>query len=218
MDILIVSATLPEISPAMEALNLKEGTNVKGEHSVTVLITGVGMVATAFAMGQVLSGRKFDFALNLGIAGSFNRELSPGETVEIRQDTFSELGAEDHDRFISLPELGFGESSFFPLAPATAIPLSLRHVTALTVNTVHGNEARIREISERTGADVESMEGAAFFYACQAAGVPCVQVRSVSNYVEPRNHEAWNIPLAIKNLNTFAAKFIPALLSPQVEV
>jgi futalosine hydrolase len=218
MDILIVSATVHEIRPALEALNISEGTQMKGAHSVTVLITGVGMVATAFALGRAFSGKRFDFALNLGIAGSFNRELLLGETVEICRDTFSELGAEDHDRFISLEELGFGKTVFFPLAPSPAIPLSLRRVTALTVNTVHGNEANIREIRRRAAADVESMEGAAFFYACREAGVPCAQVRSVSNYVEPRKREAWDVALAIKNLNTFAAKFIPALLPPHVEV
>ncbi|MNH40683.1 Futalosine hydrolase [compost metagenome] len=50
-------------------------------------------------------------------------------------------------------------------------------------------------------AEVESMEGAAFFYVCLSEGVKCVQLRSISNYVERRNRESWNIPLAIKNLN-----------------
>jgi len=54
----------------------------------------------------------------------------------------------------------------------------------------------------------ESMEGAAFFYACKQAGVPCLQIRAVSNYVEKRNRDAWQIGLAIKNLNSFAAEFL----------
>jgi futalosine hydrolase len=31
--------------------------------------------------------------------------------------------------------------------------------------------------------------------------IPCIQLRAVSNYVEKRNKDAWNIPLAIENLN-----------------
>lgn len=45
------------------------------------------------------------------------------------------------------------------------------------------------------------MEGAAFFYACLLAGVPFLQIRSISNRVEPRNRTAWDIPSAIQNLN-----------------
>jgi len=52
------------------------------------------------------------------------------------------------------------------------------------------------------------MEGAAFFYACAMAGVPCMQIRAVSNYVEKRNRDAWQIGLAIKNLNTFAVRLL----------
>ena len=53
----------------------------------------------------------------------------------------------------------------------------------------------------RTGADIETMEGAAFFYACLMSGTPCVQIRGISNYIEPRNLSKWNIPLAVKNMN-----------------
>jgi futalosine hydrolase len=55
------------------------------------------------------------------------------------------------------------------------------------------------------------MEGAAFFYACREAGVPCLQIRAVSNYVEKRNRDAWQIGLAVKNLNTFAVELLERL-------
>jgi futalosine hydrolase len=45
------------------------------------------------------------------------------------------------------------------------------------------------------------MEGAAFFYAClQQQGLGFVQIRALSNYVEPRNRAAWQIPQAIEHL------------------
>ena len=50
-------------------------------------------------------------------------------------------------------------------------------------------------------ADLESMEGAAFFYSCLAAGVPFTEIRSVSNFVAERDKSHWNIPLAIQNLD-----------------
>ena len=79
--------------------------------------------------------------------------------------------------------------------------LSYPKVSAITVNTVHGSPQRIAKTQARLNPQIESMEGAAFFYACKTLKVPCVQIRSISNYVELRNKDAWNIPLAVQHLN-----------------
>ena len=79
---------------------------------------------------------------------------------------------------------------------------------SITVNTVHGCEERISKTEARFHPQLESMEGAAFFYACKTAKVPCVQIRSISNYVERRNKTSWNIPLAIHNLNIEILKLL----------
>ena len=52
----------------------------------------------------------------------------------------------------------------------------------------------------RTGADVESMEGAAFFEACLAAGIPFAEIRSISNRVGEADRSRWDIPLALAKL------------------
>jgi futalosine hydrolase len=84
-------------------------------------------------------------------------------------------------------------------------------VTGATVNTVHGHEPSIEALAERSHADVETMEGAGFFYACFTAGVPCAQVRAVSNYVERRNRAAWKLPEAIAALNDTAIALLETL-------
>ena len=45
------------------------------------------------------------------------------------------------------------------------------------------------------------MEGAAFFQVCEKFNIPCLQIRSVSNKVEKRDLQKWDIDLAVKNLN-----------------
>ncbi len=163
------------------------------------------MVATAFVLGKHLASNQYDLAINLGIAGSFDRNIALGEVVEIVDDSFSELGAEDGDEFLSIEKLGFGESNFKPSARLYNYGIThIKQVKAITVNTVHGNETSIQKITSRINPQLESMEGAAFFYACKQAGIPCLQIRAVSNYVEKRNRDAWQIGLAIKNLNSFA--------------
>jgi len=43
---------------------------------------------------------------------------------------------------------------------------------------VHGNDDSIAAIVERLNPQLESMEGAAFFYACRELKVPCIQIRA----------------------------------------
>ncbi|HEY5327129.1 MAG TPA: futalosine hydrolase [Mucilaginibacter sp.] len=175
-----------------------------------LLITGVGMVATAFTLGRHLASNKYDLAVNLGIAGSFDKTVALGDVLEISEDTFAELGAEDDNAFVSLERLGYGEGTFYPTTKLSNLinMFSIKTATAITVNTVHGNEASIKKVTERLNPQLESMEGAAFFYACKQFNMPCLQIRAVSNYVEKRNRDNWQIGLAIKNLNTFAVGFL----------
>lgn len=203
MKILLVAATYQEIEPFIKHYAPKFNADVPlkiGKNEVSVLISGVGMVATAYALGKAFANEKFDLALNVGIAGSFYRNIKLGQLVEVREDILSELGAEDDEEFISLEQLEMGEVEF-TASDKIIIREGFRKVTAITVNTVHGNEESISDIRDRVNPTIETMEGAAFFYACEEAETEALQVRSISNYVEKRNRENWNLPLAVKSLN-----------------
>jgi futalosine hydrolase len=206
MKSLIVVATEAEITSTLSHFNLAANNFIETE-KFDILVTGVGMVATAFTLGQKLS-KKYSLVINVGIAGSFDRSIALGEVVNITQDTFAELGAEDHDNFIKLPQLGFGENRFKGLA--NELPY-LKEVCGLTVNKVHGNAQSIDKVLQLYQAQTESMEGAAVFFCCQKLGVSALQVRSISNYVEPRNRENWQIGLAVKNLNDWLIGFLEKL-------
>jgi len=222
MKILLVAATRAECEPLLTGL-ADPGNSARlslRNHKADVLITGVGMVATAFALGQRLASEEYDLAINAGIAGSFDFNIKLGEVVLIREDIFAEQGAEDGDDFLSLTQLGFGEVSHYAvdghrgteLVPQDLLNFKaleqIRKVKAITVNKVHGNELSIAKTLSRFNAQVESMEGAAFFYACNQTRTPCIQIRSISNYVERRNKEKWNPGLAIKNLNDLLYRFL----------
>jgi len=81
-------------------------------------------------------------------------------------------------------------------------------VRGITVNTAHGDPRSIAAIRERFAPQVESMEGAAFMYACLTHGVPFAQVRTVSNMVERRNRAAWKLTEAIANLGTVTRQIL----------
>ena len=78
----------------------------------------------------------------------------------------------------------------------------------ITVNTVHGNPRSIAAVAERFKPHVESMEGAAFMYACLIHGLVFAQVRAVSNVVEKRNRSAWKMAEAIGSLGNTALNII----------
>ena len=55
------------------------------------------------------------------------------------------------------------------------------------------------------------MEGAAVFRICQSFNTRCIQIRSISNFVEKRKKSVWNLSLAISNLNIEVKKIIDSL-------
>lgn len=207
MKTLIVAATYPEVSLLCEHFQLVPQELMQSEY-FDVLITGVGMTATAFALGKYLD-TSYHLVLNIGIAGSYKRKFPPGTLVQVIADTFSELGAESPSTFIPIEQMGFGKSTYQELAdPGNPVDTGFKKVNGITVNQVHGCQESIEAIQQRLDPDVESMEGAAVFYACNQYGLPCLQIRSVSNYVTPRNTSSWEISKAIHNLNEWAITFL----------
>jgi len=202
MRILVVAATDAEVSAIAGAAR-----------GVEILITGVGMVATAARTSRALAQARYDVALNVGVCGSFDRALAPGSVVHVVSDRIAELGAEDGEAFLTLDELALpGEPLFVNASPPKSAALSrLPAVTGITVNTVHGSERSIAAVVRRFAPQVESMEGAAFMCACLMSGVSFAQVRAVSNIVEKRNREAWQMGEAIGSLGRAALGILESL-------
>jgi futalosine hydrolase len=85
--------------------------------------------------------------------------------------------------------------SFFKLASGT-----IRSVNAVTVSTVTGSLETAGRLMRKYDPDIETMEGAAFFFVCSREAVPFIALRAVSNRVGIRDRGSWNIPLALENL------------------
>jgi futalosine hydrolase len=213
LRIILVTAT------SSEADTLKTVTGMQiiserfffGDNEITPLITGVGSVATAWAMTKIFSsGLKADLAINIGIAGSYRDDLPVGDVVIPVNDCFADAGVESSSGFLTLAEAGLVDPDAFPFKSGRLFSNNrfvsgasrlFRPVNAITVNTSTGMQNNIKLISEKYHPDIETMEGAAFFYVCSRENIPFLALRAVSNRVEPRNRDKWNIPLAIKNLS-----------------
>jgi futalosine hydrolase len=220
---LIVAATAAEIDPLLAALKQRSDCGdrlracARGNHDIDVLTTGVGMVATAVWSSRVLATREYHVALNLGVCGSFDPAIPAGAVVHVVSEELPEMGAETDDRFLTLHDLKLLGQDDFPFRDGRLMNVEppdidalrgLPQVRGITINTVHGDERSIAAVRQRCDPQVETMEGAAFMYACLVRGIPFAEVRAVSNVVEKRNRAAWRLGEAIDNLSTAALRII----------
>jgi len=213
--VLIVAATAFEIQSSIEWL---EKQNIDST-IIKILITGIGTPSTMFSTMKSIANVKPELIIQAGIAGTFNQTIRIGEVVLVESEQWCDLGIEDNNHFFDLFDMRFLNSDVLPFSNGkvkSTIPLlsSLSHckkVKAVTSNTAHGNGQSIQRIIDKYNPDIESMEGAAIAYICGMEKIPCIQLRSISNIVEPRNREAWNVPLAIEHLNAILQNAISEL-------
>ena len=211
--ILCVAATSSEadITGRIPHIEVISGGFRLGNTEIIILVTGVGSISTAWSMQKWISvNEKPDLAVNLGIAGSYSEEFIVGDVVMPVSDCFADAGIEDGKEFLTLSEAGLSNANEFPFRdgmihgdPGYTEKLAsiLKPVRAVTVNTATGSDATKERIIKKYNPDIETMEGATFFYICSREKIPFLALRAISNMVEHRNKAAWNIPLALKNLS-----------------
>lgn len=197
--------------------------------SALCCITGVGPINAALALGHVLSraeaeGTPISAVFNAGLAGAFDLEANPLlSACLVREEIWPEYGLHD-GQSVTAGAFGFpqwqppqGEAVRDRLALPGVEALAafgvkcaedaLPHCRSLTVAGVSASFARAADLRGRYKADLENMEGFAVAYACARQGIPCVEVRSVSNKVGPRAREEKDFPGALRAL----AQVLPAL-------
>lgn len=225
-NILIVAATMMEITPLMEHLRQtyrqpgRQELLFEGEGlCIRVAICGIGLTATAFHLGQLLNTDTYDCALQLGIGGAYpTAQIALGAVVYVATDRIGDLGASTKaGDFLDLQQMGLAEPSAVPLPGNPPAGLSellqqLPGAEGISVNHISGDPSWRNRFQIAPEAIVtESMEGAAFHYACITAHVPFIQLRSISNWVEPRDKSRWQIGIALENLNKTAIALLQHL-------
>ena len=223
MKILILSATFPEINPLIDEFKLKNQTDtyfgryMYENHSIDVIITGIGSISTAYLLMKFVTSEVYDFVIQVGIAGSYNNDLHIGSVVQVINEQFADLGVEDENKFVTLFEDGIcspdkrpysGGKLVNPLNFDSGIIRDIPCVSGITVNCVSGNNETISLYRNKFMPDIESMEGAAFFYICLMEDIPFIELRGISNFVEERNRELWNVKLAVNSSNEVLQKLL----------
>lgn len=220
MRILFVGATCFELYQFFE--NLKESPNNKGPvfhynwHNIDIdlIITGLGTTFTTYFLTKALNLCSYDLVINAGIAGSYRDEISIGSVVNVKSEQFCDFGIEEADSLKTVFEAGFVDPDDFPfhsgklMNPHWYENLELPAVNGVTSNISHGSIKSIARIKKEFDPDIESMEGAAVFYVCLSEKVPFLEIRAISNYVDIRETEKWDIPTATENLTIEIFRFL----------
>ena len=143
-----------------------------------VIISGVGMVATAAAIASLDRRKRLvtsDMVVLAGIAGSYGDSVAVGEVVEVMSE-----------RCVDLPE------RFRQSYQQRVFHTKLRRVAS---NTVHAMGVAAED------AEIENMEGAALFAMSEVIGFRAVEVRAISNRVG-ESFDKWHLDEAINALAT----------------
>ena len=188
-----------------------------GGSEVRLVETGIGAVNTAHALTCVLQAWRPDAALQVGVGGAYpGAGLALGDLALASEEVYGDLGVRTGDGWhsaetIGIPVVERSRAYFnsFPVDPKLmerARELlsggwnrpapALRVGRFVTVQECSGLAELGRERGERFNAVCENMEGAAAAHVCLLYGIPFLELRSISNQVEDRRLETWNLPLA----------------------
>ncbi len=206
MNLLIVAATELELEYLFEKCSeIKVENNTffsleLNNFKFDILITGVGIANTVYELTKLLQNKNYNLIINAGIAGSFSDNNKIGDTVEVAEEQFAEM-AYKNGKVQTLFEYGLMKDNDIykngKLLNSQTVNSGLHRVKGITVNTIYPENQILKK---KFNADVETMEGGAFFYVCLKEKVPFTEIRSISNFVGETDNRKWDIELATKNL------------------
>ncbi len=218
MKVVIISATEKEIELLRQSLNPLHFNKELPFH-VELCISGVGLLASCFSISQLLFQDKPGLIIQAGIAGAFSQNIKLGTVVAVKEEYLGDTGVEENGLFKDLFDLQLASQNEPPFANKslsntgiakwniTALPT----VTSVTVNEITTRQQRIEQLSEKYGAEIESMEGSSLHYCCIKVNVPFIQIRAISNHIAERDKSKWAFGEAFQNLSKAVVEYIDQL-------
>jgi len=196
-------------------------------HGKSIIFThcGVGKVNAAHSATLILENYDIDFLLLFGIAGAYTGAI--GDVVVAESENYGEEGVLTKDGWKSIEFTGFpllqnGKEYYntfpmdadlvkFALSVSKDIGFNVKYGNFVTVSQCSGTRESGEILRKRFNGICENMEGAAVAHICTLYRVPMVEIRGISNMVEDRNLEKWNIPLAVSHCNKVVSEMVKRL-------
>lgn len=187
-----------------------------GEHKhIDVVVVGVGSAKAAANTAIALTKNRYDLVINMGIAGGFRDKTDIGSVIIADEIICSDLGSETQDGFLTVEQLGFGTNRYVLHEQLVASVVKKLHTARfpmtkgpiLTVSTTTGTEATMHKLKNRFPHAVgEAMEGYGVAVAAHEFSIPVLEIRTISNFIGPRDRKSWKIPDALNMLQLVVAE------------
>jgi len=231
MRILICAAEQEELDCAIQALRLYES-KIAGKAQVDFMLTGIGTTSACHRITKKLveaeaEGARYALAVNIGIAGSYDLEKFPiGSTALVDKEFFGDVGFMTDAGFKTLFDAKTLDANLFPFKDGALEMLPLpdyfndiantyKRATGVTVQTISGDAKTCKQMIDKYSPQIETMEGAAFFYVCLNEYVKFLEIRSVSNEVGEENTANWDTPKALESLKDALKEFFRQFVENQ---
>ena len=228
-NLLLVSATELESGVIQKSLENAKTTQHVGKAVIvgnlcgwrcTLIHTGIGNVNAAHALTCQLEGHLPDLVIQFGIGGAYVPTGLPIQSVVLAtEEIYGDVGVVTPEGWKPADEIGIplvhGNPPHFNRFPldsqlvATAAEIcGVRCGTFVTVSQCSGVQAVGDALHARFNALCESMEGAAAAHICTLYDIPFIEVRGISNLVEDRQLDQWDIPGAADAAQSALIKII----------
>lgn len=199
MKVLITAAT------SMELSSLQEHINDTPTLSIHFAVTGIGAVSTVYQLMELLKKDNYELMIQVGIAGSFDQQLTIGTAVSVEKEMIAEMGVVENQTYKDIFQLKLADPNQAPYTSGLLInphqelmsKAGLPKTIGVTNNLISTDENQIIRYKTIYKAAIESMEGAAFHYVGIMQAIPFIQIRGISNEVGERNKENWKIKEAM---------------------
>ncbi|TAN37567.1 MAG: futalosine hydrolase [Nitrospirae bacterium] len=198
-------------------------------------VSGLGKVNAAHAATLLITAHAPSLLINFGVGGAYPFSgIGVGDVALATGEIYVDEGVLLKDGLKTLDEIGIplvrsGRIRYyneFPLhtgRQGKVIDAALARSQRLfpefrvaagpfaTVSACSGTTKRGRELAKRFNVICENMEGGAVAQVCAIHKVPLIEVRGISNLVEDRAREKWDLDQAAANCQMVLIDLIASL-------
>ncbi|RLG35467.1 futalosine hydrolase [Methanosarcinales archaeon] len=228
MTYILLSPTIFEVTHLLPKLGVTDRRSLGvldlhcgkiGKKRVVAAISGVGKVNTAYALTLLFEAYpETETVILSGCGGAYSGSGGAiGDVMIATEEIYADEGVLIEEEWLSMEDIGIpllekGDKHYFNnfvmkeevLERVRSITDEIHHPEIiygrfLTISTCSGSSKRGSRLYERFGAICENMEGAAAAHIAAIYDVDLIEVRGVSNLVEDRVFENWDIRAAVKN-------------------
>lgn len=189
---------------------------------------GAGKVNAAHSATLLLENYDIEKLVLFGIGGAYERSgLDIGDIAIAETENYGEEGVITSDGwkpvdFIGIPLLKKEKEYYnsYPMDPdlrgqaafaSKNCGFNVRSGNFITVSTCSGTQLAGEFLRKRFNGLCENMEGAAVAHICTMYDIPMVEVRGISNIIEDRDMNRWDIEKAAANCNKTVLELIRRL-------